>query len=130
VAVPGPVIEGIDSFNAKLRSLIKSFPRKLAASAKAEMEIEKKESMRKTPWATGKLRDSHVVLEPEIDANGVFVQIQVGGPGIDYAIPVHEDLFAFHPHGEAKFLESTINESKKSMGKRIALRCDIATEHF
>ena len=48
-----------------------------------------------------------------------------GGPAAGYAIYVHEDLGAFHPVGDAKFMESVLNESRPFLAKRIAARVDL-----
>jgi hypothetical protein len=47
-----------------------------------------------------------------------------GGASVLYAIFVHENLENFHPIGQAKFLESVINESRSYMAARIAARLD------
>jgi hypothetical protein len=48
-----------------------------------------------------------------------------GGGTVDYALIVHEDLEAFHRVGQAKYIESVLNESKRSMPARIAKRIDL-----
>lgn len=90
----------------------------------AETRIEAKESMRRTPVDMGPLRASTEVLGPFYD-NGIYCQIHVGGPSAPYAVYVHENLEAHHPIGQAKFLESTIAESRPFMAARVAKRLDL-----
>jgi len=48
-----------------------------------------------------------------------------GAPGSgaeDYAVPVHEHLDVVHPNGQAKFLESVLNESRSTMLERVGRR--------
>lgn len=44
----------------------------------------------------------------------------VVGYTAEYAVYVHENLEAFHPVGEAKFLEKPIRQYKRDMAKMIA----------
>jgi len=91
-------------------------------AAVQEMNIEAKESMRRTPVRFGALRASTRVLTPEWDGNTLTVIIAVGDTSTPYAIYVHENLDAFHKVGQAKFLESTLMESRPYMAARIARR--------
>jgi hypothetical protein len=90
----------------------------------AETRIEAKESMRRTPVEYGTLRSSTEVLGPFYDA-GIYCQIHVGGPSAPYAVYVHENLEAQHTVGQAKFLESTIAESRPFMAARVAKRLNL-----
>jgi hypothetical protein len=81
--------------------------------------------MRRTPVDTGALKGSHETSKPEQGGGDVSVTITVGGPAAPYAVPVHENLDAHHKVGQAKFLESTIMESRSSMAERIARRIDL-----
>lgn len=112
---------------AKVMRLAQEFPRRAAAAAKAEFEIEKEESVRRTPKKTGDLRKSHEVTEPKITRSKIRVTITVSMP---YAVDVHEDTEAFHAIGQAKFLESTLFESRKSMGSRIAARIRFTRDNW
>ena len=55
----------------------------------------------------------------------VAVALTFGGPAVDYAGLVHEDLDAIHPVGQAKFLESTLMESRPFLAARIGKRIDM-----
>lgn len=109
---------------ATLAALADNFPDEMAAAVRAELEIESTESQRRTPVDTGALRSSHRVTV-EGEGRDVVGTISVGGPAAPYALAVHENLEAFHPVGQAKFLESTMAESAKYLGQRIAARMGV-----
>lgn len=110
---------------ARLKRLIATMPNEVARAVYAEALVEQKESMRRTPVESGALRASHEVTKPKIDGRDISVTIKVGGPAAPYALYVHENLEADHPVGQAKFLESTLNESKPYLPARIAKRIDL-----
>lgn len=87
-----------------------------------ETLIELAECVERTPLEYGNLRASEHVEGPAQEGNTIVTKIVAGGPSAPYAIYVHEDLEAFHPIGDAKFIESTLNESASFMGERIARR--------
>jgi hypothetical protein len=107
---------------AKLLAASINTPKECARAVYAEALVEAKESMRRTPVLTGAARASHEVV---LNAEEQSASIVVGGPGLEYVIPLHENLEADHPNGQAKFLESTINESKPFMAARLAARLDL-----
>lgn len=80
------------------------------------------ESKRRVPVDTGTLRASGFVMEPERSGRNISVTLAYGGPAEGYAVVVHEDLDAFHPHGQAKYLESVLKESQPHMRARLAQR--------
>jgi hypothetical protein len=51
-----------------------------------------------------------------------------GGAAEDYAVVQHERLDYFHTTGQAKYLESVLNESREHMLARIARRVDLNKE--
>lgn len=67
-------------------------------------------SQKIVPVDTGALRSSGLVNKPEERDKLIFVHLQYGGPAADYAWKVHEDLEAYHPHGQAKYLEEPANQ--------------------
>lgn len=88
-----------------------------------EMQIEMAESKQRCPVETGILRASGTVSKPEIDSyDNINVTLSYGGAARDYAIVQHERLDFVHKVGEAKFLESVMNESQTHMNARIARR--------
>jgi hypothetical protein len=118
-------LSGAKELEEKLRDL---GPTALVEAGRAlyqEALVESKESQRRTPVDTGALRASHEVGKPEISGRDVSVTIRVGGPAAPYALVVHEDLEAHHPVGQAKFLESTLNESAPHMAERVGRRIDL-----
>lgn len=117
-------VTGDKAVIARLRSMAEAFPRAVAAALQAELEVESTESQRRTPVETGALRASHRV-EVRRDGANIEGTISVGGPSAGYAVYVHENLEAFHPVGQAKFLESTITESAPFMARRLAARIDL-----
>lgn len=108
-----------------LSKIARNAPGDLAKALFEEAHIERAESMRRTPVEFGPLRASHEVLEPKINGRDISVSIVVGGPSAPYAWYVHENLEAFHKVGQAKFLESTILESRPFMAQRVARRIDV-----
>ena len=116
-------IVGIDQVARRLLSVAAAIPVRAGAALFQEAQIERAESMRRTPVDTSALRGSHEVIGPMYRGRDISVSIQVGGAAAPYAIPVHENLEAFHPKGgQAKFLESTINESRPHIVARVARR--------
>ena len=107
-----------------LGQLARRFPQLAAGALYQEALVEQEESMRRTPVDTGTLRASHRTSDPEVTPSDITVRIEVGGPAAPYALIVHEDLEADHPVGQAKFLESTLNESSKFFASRIAKRIE------
>lgn len=114
----------IKGFNY-LKNIARNAPGDLAQALFAEAQIERTESMKRTPVEFGPLRASHEVTEPKINGRDISVSIVVGGPSAPYALYVHENLEAHHPIGQAKFLESTILESRPHLTARIARRIDM-----
>ncbi len=88
-------------------------------------EEEMGESKQRTPVDTGALRDSGFVEPPVFDPTGVSVRLGFGGPAIDYAVAVHENLESHHDVGQAKFLESVLLESAPFLAQRIAARMNL-----
>ena len=117
-------LKGADEMRRKLERLARQLPDEVGRALYQEAQIEATESRKRTPVDTGALRASHDVHKPEQRGRDVSVTISVGGPAAPYAVPVHEDLEAFHKTGQAKFLESTIMESKPYMAGRVAKRID------
>jgi len=110
----------------KLKNFARHAPTKTARAAKVELEVEKRESMRRTPKKTGAAAASHKVSEPIVTPDGVSVEVTAGDEKTEsYIIPLHENLEAHHVNGQAKFLESTMNESAPFIAGRIARRVEI-----
>lgn len=118
-------VKGAAQLVARMNRLVKAIPNEVGRALYAEGLVEQRESMRRTPVDTGALRASHNTTKPVVDGKDISVTIEVGGSAAPYAWQVHEDLEADHPVGQAKFLESTLNESKPFMAARIAKRLEL-----
>jgi len=116
---------GAEAIAAKLRQLVARLPEEAANALFEEAQIEMTEAKQRTPVDTGALRASGRVHPPKIVGHDISVALTFGGPAVDYAIVVHEDLDAVHPVGQAKFLELTLNESRPHLLQRVARRIDL-----
>jgi len=115
-------VRGIPEMRAKLNDFVLSFPDRVAEALYLEGLIEMTESKRRVPVDTGVLRASGRVEEPQRYRGRISVTLSYGGAAENYAIIVHEDLDAHHSVGQAKYLESVLNESRSSMAARLAKR--------
>ena len=71
------------------------------------------------------MRASGYVDDPQQSLSGVSVEMGFGGAAADYVVVQHEDLELIHPVGQAKFLESTMDESGPHMAGRVGRRIDL-----
>lgn len=108
-------------------ALIRSGKQGAIAAAKA-LRWEGQEaflnSQDEVPVDTSALKQSGRLL-PEaggVITNGREVEVQIvyGSTATDYALYVHEDLTANHPHGKAKYVEDPITRQAFGISKRIA----------
>ena len=120
-------LTGAQQIVARLQRIAARVPNVVERALKEELEIERTESMRRTPVDTGALRASHRVTT-ESSGRDISGTIAVGGPAAPYAVEVHENLHALHTVGQAKFLESTIDEARPHLARRIATRIDLEAE--
>lgn len=111
-------LKGTREVTRNLRQAAKNMPDLLEAAAFLEFQVEQKEVERRTPVDTGNLQDSFEVVTEWV-GRSLFVHIITD---VEYAPIVHEDMDAFHPVGQAKFLESVLDESAPYMARRIAER--------
>ena len=82
-------------------------------------------SLDEVPVDTGALKASaRMVPETGVETKGntVSVAITYGSTAEDYAVIVHEDLTAFHPHGKAKYLEGPLIRQLVGISDRIAAK--------
>ena len=84
------------------------------------MEVKRTEVVKRTPKDTGALRSTIHVEGPERSGRKVTCSIVAGGPAAMYAIVQHEDLTLKHTIGQAKYIESVILESARTMSRDIA----------
>lgn len=118
-------LKGTEALRAKLQNLAARMPTAVGDALYQEAQIEMTEAKRRTPVDTGALRASGMVHQPQMLGRDISVALTFGSVAIGYAVRVHEDLDAFHTVGQAKFLESTLNESRAHLPSRIARRIDL-----
>lgn len=134
-------MKGLNEMRATLKKIAAKFPDRVAAALYQEAQIEMTESKRRTPVAIpswyiaqgygkyqgvpGALRSSALVAKPVRSGNNISVTLSFGGAAAPYAIYVHEVMDSVHPVGQAKFLESVLDESRSYMAGRIAKRVDL-----
>lgn len=117
---------------ANLKAISKRFPDRVGAALYQEAQIEMTEAKRRTPVDItpdaphpGQLRASGQVAKPERKGRQISVTLSFGGGAVYYAIYVHEILTNHHPVGQAKYLESVLNESAPHMASRLAARLQL-----
>ena len=122
-------IKDIPKVIGNMKKLEKGVSLQAAAALYQEALVIQKESMKRTPVDVrpggsggGTLRDSHETSAPYWKGKFLNVDISVGGPAASYAIVQHEDMTFKHKVGQAKFLESAINEAEPQLMARLAKR--------
>lgn len=122
----GPsIFRGADNALRDLKKLQVYAPDEFARALYQEAQIELKEIKRRTPVDTGALRASEGITEPQRQGRRIWVEVYAGGPSAPYAFWVHYDLEAYHPHGEALYIERPLEESAPYLSARIAKRIDL-----
>jgi len=126
----GIVLTGIRELQANLKGLSKKVRDKFADELYQEglriMEL----SQKRVPVGTTALKESGRVTKPTVTSGDVSITLSYGGSTpvttrtglqvVNYAIPVHERLGVHHPVGQAKFLESVMNEEAPFILRNIA----------
>lgn len=126
-------LKGHKEMSAKIMKVHDDYPKRVEAALFLEAQIEMTEAKKRTPVDVnyaggrvpphpGQLRASGMVHPPESKGNVLFVTLSFGGGAVDYAIWVHEILENYHPVGQAKYLESVLNESRQHMAERLGRR--------
>jgi len=117
---------GLEQMKANLLRAAAKFPALVEAALYQEAQIEMTESKRRVPVEHGILRGSGTVHRPTRSGRRISVMLSYGGPAEAYAIVQHERLDYLHPRGgQAKYLESVLNESMPHMAARLATRMDL-----
>lgn len=114
--------DGVKEMQSKIRQVVRDLPDRVAKALFAEAQIEMTESKRRVPVDTGVLRASGTVHPPDREGTKISVILSYGGAAETYAREVHENLEAFHKIGQAKYLQSVIDESRSHMLARLAAR--------
>lgn len=117
--------------------------RDVEAALYLEAQIEMTESKRRCPVSPtkaqfkamgrtpprnlrpGTLRASGYVARPQRDGKKISVTMGYGGAAEAYAVVQHERLDYRHTTGQAKYLESVLNESRPYMLQRMAAHLQI-----
>jgi hypothetical protein len=127
-------MKGANAMVQRIRAIAKKFPDRVAKAQYQEAQIEMVEAKRRTPVSPspaakgvvpGTLRASGMVHEPERRGRSIKTTMSFGGPGSgaeDYAVIQHEELDYHHTVGQAKYLESVLDESVPYMAERIGRR--------
>lgn len=73
------------------------------------------------PVRKGVLKSSGSVSRARLKSGEVLVEVSYGGPAVDYAYKIHEDLTLRHKPGqEAKFLEKGLLSRESQMSATLA----------
>jgi hypothetical protein len=126
-------MKGASKMIRKLTQFAQRYPDHVAAALYQEGQTEMTEAKRRTPVDVnytggrkpphpGQLRASGRVHQPVRQGRNISVTLSFGGAAVDYAVWVHELIDNLHPVGQAKYLESTLNESAPHMAERLARR--------
>ena len=132
MAISGLIVRGDKAIAQRLSTIAKRYDAGKHAALEAEAQIELTEMKARTPVDTWALHDSGRI-EMAHSGNAAVAQFKFGGSGftrpdgspVDYALVVHEDLTVHHPRGQAKFISSVLNESRRSMPGRLAARLNV-----
>ena len=119
---------GVDQVRAKLRAIQAAVTRESSSALYQLGEEIMTEAKRRTPVDTGALVNSGFVERPAKETGRVSVTLGFGGPAVDYAFVVHEDLTVRHPVGQAKYLESAMTEYGLRVYRYLATRVADATQ--
>lgn len=101
---------GAPAFVAKLAKASEQGLRASEAGLFAAGNVIMEEAKHRSPVDTGTLAGSGYVTLPERVGDTVAVEIGFGGPAEAYAVVQHEDLSYRHPVGQAKFLETAMDD--------------------
>lgn len=110
---------GVESYLALVERTALPSARNLAVGLEREARDCLVDSQARVPYSSGYLHDSGDVSVPVVSGQTCEVRCGYTAP---YAVRVHEDLSAHHPHGQAKFLESAVLERLGGMSLRLAYR--------
>lgn len=115
-----------DGVSARLSTLTRGIPEVSKEALSEEADLTIVQALPRTPLETGALRGSFRKSEAQVERNTVSVTVEVGGDEAPYAIFVHENLDAYHPIGQAKFLEQTVRERGRTFPGRMAERINLS----
>ena len=109
-------VTGIDKVSGALRALAASMPAQAAQALNAVAEETSTDAKVRCPVLTGNLRRS-ITVHQHATPQKLIAGISFG---TEYGVYVHENLFARHKTGEAKFLENALKFTATFFEERIA----------
>lgn len=120
-------LKGLQRVKDELNRLARMNPRVAQLSLRTEGEIDLTEMLKRTPVDINNLRTTGRI---ETVPGQIGIRWAFGGKTgsgrppkfVDYAVVVHEDLFALHTTGQAKYMESVTTESLPFYAQRIGRR--------
>ena len=112
-------VTGAREASSELLRLARRSPKAMERAMYKYGNEEMTEAKRLTPVEFGDLRDSGVVDAPEWVGEVLAMELGFGGAAEAYAAAVHEDMEAYHEHGQAKFLEAPLNASEPYFDQRV-----------
>lgn len=116
-------LRGQKELQAQLRQIAKGSTAEFGRALYAEVkQVEFPETQKLVPVKTGDLKASGRVEGPEIKGKQITVRIIYDMP---YAMIVHENLEAFHPNGQAKYVEQPLREAAPHLPSRVAKRISL-----
>lgn len=100
-------VRGLNNVMRNLNRQIEAMPGVTQEALNAGALVILRESQRNVPVDTGNLRQSGTMqpLSIGMPATAVFYTAE-------YAVFVHEDMEAYHPSGESKFLEKAVRSKQ------------------
>lgn len=119
-------ISGHKEVGRKLQDYAERFPAAAAGALQEQMNQGLEQDVYdSTPEKTGNLRNTIRTTEPVIQGKRISCSIEAGGPDAPYALIVHEDLDAFHPVGDAKYIERPFNRAARTFGPELGTRLQV-----
>lgn len=110
---------GTAEMKGNLLELARRSRKAIERGVKEFAEVEMTEMKKNVPVDTGTLKSSGYVDAPKREGNTVSIELGFGGAAEDYAIPVHEDMEAFHRVGGPKYVERPLAQSAPHFADRV-----------
>jgi hypothetical protein len=117
-------IDGLAGFRSKVQSAAANLPQNLGKALYQFGEEVMAVSKERVPVDTGALMGSGFVTPPEHSGSVISVTVGYGGPSVNYALAVHEDMNPKRhwrrPGSGPKFLENPLKEKQNELRQRAA----------
>ena len=112
-------VEGVAEVIKSLERAARAFPEATGQALYEEGLGVQGLAVQRTPVDTGRLRASAYTAPPKTTSSGPEVEV---GYGAIYGVYVHERTELRHTTGQAKFLESALNERSSGYAERLGDR--------